>query len=52
MVSNFKDLIVYQKAHKLAMDIFELTKKFPKEEKFSLTDQIRRSSRSVSSMYC
>jgi four helix bundle protein len=31
------------------MDIFELTKKFPKEEKFSLTDQIRRSSRSVSS---
>jgi len=49
MVSNFKDLIVYQKAHKLAMDIFELTKNFPKEEKFSLTDQIRRSSRSVSS---
>ena len=49
MVSNFKELIVYQKAHKLAMDIFELSKKFPKEEKFSLTDQIRRSSRSVSS---
>jgi len=49
MVSNFKDLIVYQKAHKLAMDIFELTKNFPKEEKFSLTDKIRRSSRSVSS---
>jgi four helix bundle protein len=49
MVSNFKDLIVYQKAHKLAMDIFELSKKFPKEEKYSLTDQIRRSSRSVSS---
>jgi len=48
MVSNFKELIVYQKAHKLAMEIFELTKKFPKEEKFSLTDQIRRSSRSVS----
>jgi len=49
MVKNFKDLIVYQKAHKLAMDIFDLSKKFPKEEKFSLTDQIRRSSRSVSS---
>jgi len=49
MVSSFKELIVYQKAHKLAMDIFELSKKFPKEEKFSLTDQIRRSSRSVSS---
>lgn len=41
--------MVYQKAHKLAMEIFELSKKFPKEEKFSLTDQIRRSSRSVSS---
>ena len=49
MVSSFKELIVYQKAHKLAMDIFELSKKFPKEEKFSLTDQMRRSSRSVSS---
>jgi four helix bundle protein len=49
MVNSFKDLIVYQKAHKLAMDIFELSKNFPKEEKFSLTDQIRRSSRSVSS---
>ena len=49
MVTSFKDLIVYQKAHKLAMEIFELSKKFPKEEKYSLTDQIRRSSRSVSS---
>jgi len=48
MVSNFNDLIVYQKAHKLAMAIFELSSKFPKEEKYSLTDQIRRSSRSVS----
>lgn len=49
MVGNFKDLIVYQKAHKLAMDIFEISQKYPKEEKYSLTDQIRRSSRSVSS---
>lgn len=49
MVRNFKELIVYQKAHKLAMEIFDLSKKFPKEEKYSLTDQIRRSSRSVSS---
>ena len=49
MVSNFKDLIVYQKAHMLAMDIFKLSQNFPKEEKYSLTDQIRRSSRSVSS---
>lgn len=43
------DLIVYQKAYKLAMEIFEMTKGFPKEEKYSLTDQIRRSSRSVTS---
>jgi len=49
VVNSFKDLIVYQKAYKLAMDIFELSKAFPKEEKYSLTDQIRRSSRSVTS---
>jgi four helix bundle protein len=48
-VNSFKELIVYQKAHKLAMDIFEISNRFPKEEKYSLTDQIRRSSRSVSS---
>lgn len=46
---SFKDLIVYQKAFALAMEIFEISKRFPKEEKFSLTDQIRRSSRSVCS---
>ena len=46
-MGDFKDLIVYKKAYKLAMDIFEVSKKFPPEEKFSLTDQIRRSSRSV-----
>lgn len=46
-INSFKDLIVYQKAYKLAMEIFNMTKKFPKEEKYSLTDQIRRSSRSV-----
>jgi four helix bundle protein len=44
---GFKDLLAYQKAFELAMDIFEISKKFPKEEKYSLTDQIRRSSRSV-----
>lgn len=44
---EFKELIVYQKAFKLAMQIFEISKTFPKEEKYSLTDQIRRSSRSV-----
>ena len=41
------DLIVYQKTRSLANEIFRLTKSFPKEEMFSLTDQIRRSSRSV-----
>ncbi|MBK7133846.1 MAG: four helix bundle protein [Bacteroidales bacterium] len=48
-IESYKDLIVYQKAYKLAMEIFEFSKGFPKEEKFSLTDQIRRSSRSVTS---
>ena len=48
-INSFRDLIVYQKSYKAAMEIFELTKNFPKEEKFSLTDQIRRSSRSVTS---
>ncbi len=47
-MGDFKDLIVYQKAYQLSMEIFALTKKFPTEEKYSLTDQIRRSSRSVS----
>jgi len=41
------DLEVYQKAMKAAMEIFELSKSFPKEEIYSLTDQMRRSSRSV-----
>jgi four helix bundle protein len=48
-IESFKDLIVYQKAYKLAMEVFEISKGFPKEEKYSLTDQIRRSSRSVTS---
>ncbi|MCR4322194.1 MAG: four helix bundle protein [Candidatus Brocadiaceae bacterium] len=44
---GYKDLKVYNLAYKLAMEIFEETKHFPKEERFSLTDQIRRSSRSI-----
>ena len=44
---GYKDLIVYQKAFNLAMKIFNISKRFPKEERYSLTDQIRRSSRSV-----
>lgn len=46
---NFRNLTVYKKAFALAMEIFQITKKFPKEERYSLTDQIRRSSRSVCS---
>ena len=46
-VKVHKDLIVYQKAFSAAMDIYHLSKSFPKEETYSLTDQIRRSSRSV-----
>ena len=48
-INGFRDLIVYQKACRLAMEIFEITKSFPKDEKYSLTDQIRRSSRSITS---
>ncbi len=48
-VYNFRDTKVYQKSFALAMEIFELTKHFPPEERYSLTDQIRRSARSVCS---
>jgi four helix bundle protein len=44
---SFRDLVVYKNARKLAKSIFEITKSFPKEEMYSLTDQIRRSSRSI-----
>lgn len=44
---GFKDLKVYQMAYKLAMGIFKLSKSYPREEMYSLTDQIRRSSRTV-----
>ena len=44
---RFQDLLAYQKSFSLAMTIFEVTRSFPKEETYSLTDQIRRSSRSV-----
>ena len=47
MANSYKDLLVYQKAFELQQEIFELTKTFPKEETYSLTDQIRRSSRSI-----
>ncbi len=46
-IQSHRDLEVYQTAFDAAMEIFELSKKFPIEERYSLTDQIRRSSRSV-----
>jgi four helix bundle protein len=46
-IREHTELEVYKKAFNAAMLIFEMTKKFPKEETYSLTDQIRRSSRSV-----
>lgn len=48
-IRSVRDLEVYKVAFEAAMEIFEMTKGFPKEEKYSLTDQIRRSSRSVCS---
>jgi len=46
-MGDFRDLLAYQKAFQLAMKIFNISKSFPNEEKYSLIDQIRRSSRSV-----
>ena len=50
IIKSFRDLRAYQQARIEAHHVFEVTKTFPKEEKFSLTDQIRRSSRAVKSM--
>jgi four helix bundle protein len=47
-IRTHKDLKVYQISFAAGMEVFEITKSFPKEERYSLTDQIRRSSRSVS----
>jgi len=46
-ISSARDLEVYKLAFDSAMEIFEISKRFPKEEQYSLTDQMRRSSRSV-----
>jgi four helix bundle protein len=48
-LKHFRDLEVYQRAFSAAMRIFEVTKEFPVEERYSLVDQIRRASRSVCS---
>ncbi len=47
IVKHFRDLRVYQAALEAAMEIFEITRNYPQEERYSLVDQIRRSSRSV-----
>lgn len=47
MIKSYKDFKVYELSYKLAMKIFELSKKFPKEEQYALTTQIRNSSRSI-----
>ena len=44
---SFKDLLVYQKAREVAKEVYKITQSFPKEEMYSLTDQVRRSSRSI-----
>ena len=49
MATGFRNLTVYKKAFDLAMDIYHVSKKFPKDELYSLTTQIRKSSRSVCS---
>jgi four helix bundle protein len=46
-MSRFKTWLAYTKAYQLGMDIFEVSKTFPKEEIYALTDQVRRSSRSA-----
>jgi len=48
-ISSAKDLNVYKKAYALAMEIYEISKRWPVEEKYSLTSQIRKASRSVCS---
>ena len=48
-IRHFRDLEVYRRAFNAAMTIFQLTKDFPAEERYSLVDQIRRASRSVCS---
>ena len=46
-MKDFRDLIVWQKSHKLTLDVYEATRKFPKEELYGLISQLRRSSSSI-----
>ena len=47
IIKSFRDLIVYQKSLDLAVELFDISRNFPLEEKYSLTDQMRRSLRSI-----
>src|SRR5262245_40156314 len=47
IVQNYKDLEIYKASFRFQQDVFHLSKSFPKDETYSLTDQIRRSSRSI-----
>ena len=49
MIKSYEDLEIYERAYKIAMEVFWKSKKFPQEEKYSLTSQVIRSSRSISS---
>ncbi len=49
LIKHFRELVVYQHAFAAAMKVFEISRTFPTDERYSLTDQIRRSSRSVCS---
>ena len=50
-MAGYEDMSVYKKAFQMATMVFQLSKRFPKEEKYSLTDQVRRASRAVSGLY-
>lgn len=47
MIKNFRDIIVWQKAHTLALEVYKVTRNFPKDEMYALTSQMRRASVSV-----
>ena len=48
-IKDFKDLVVWKESHKLVLDIYRITKKFPKDEIFGITSQMRRCSVSITS---
>ena len=50
-MAGYEDMSVYKKAFRMATMVLQLSKRFPKEEKYSLTDQVRRASRAVSGLY-